>query len=162
MRFRGYMGDVEAIIRTRSGWQGVSDPRRGGGGAGYSLPVKVDRSASLIFAPTGITTSRSAVSTATAAPASADDSAGRRAGSPADHLADDCAGHDTDTHLARFAGTDSAHLEGVLDVGDVGVGTDCPFTITLVARIAIVPSLSLLFLAGLSTSIVKVTSARRE
>jgi gamma-glutamyltranspeptidase/glutathione hydrolase len=28
-------GDVEAIVRTRSGWQGVSDPRRGGGGAGY-------------------------------------------------------------------------------------------------------------------------------
>jgi gamma-glutamyltranspeptidase/glutathione hydrolase len=31
----GYWGDVEAIIRTPSGWQGVSDPRRGGGGAGY-------------------------------------------------------------------------------------------------------------------------------
>jgi gamma-glutamyltranspeptidase/glutathione hydrolase len=28
-------GDVEAIIRTPGGWQGVSDPRRGGGGAGY-------------------------------------------------------------------------------------------------------------------------------
>ena len=28
-------GDVEAIIRTPSGWQGVSDPRHGGGGAGY-------------------------------------------------------------------------------------------------------------------------------
>ncbi|HEV8149212.1 MAG TPA: gamma-glutamyltransferase [Gemmatimonadales bacterium] len=28
-------GDVEAIIRTPTGWQGVSDPRRGGGGAGY-------------------------------------------------------------------------------------------------------------------------------
>jgi gamma-glutamyltranspeptidase/glutathione hydrolase len=28
-------GDVEAIVRTPSGWQGVSDPRRGGGGAGY-------------------------------------------------------------------------------------------------------------------------------
>lgn len=28
-------GDVEAIIRTPSGWQGVTDPRRGGGGAGY-------------------------------------------------------------------------------------------------------------------------------
>jgi gamma-glutamyltranspeptidase / glutathione hydrolase len=28
-------GDVEAIIRTARGWQGVSDPRRGGGGAGY-------------------------------------------------------------------------------------------------------------------------------
>ena len=33
--FRGYWGDVEAIIRTPAGWQGVSDPRRGGGGAGY-------------------------------------------------------------------------------------------------------------------------------
>jgi gamma-glutamyltranspeptidase/glutathione hydrolase len=32
---RGNMGDVEAIIRTARGWQGVSDPRRGGGGAGY-------------------------------------------------------------------------------------------------------------------------------
>jgi gamma-glutamyltranspeptidase/glutathione hydrolase len=31
----GYWGDVEAIIRTPDGWQGVSDPRRGGGGAGY-------------------------------------------------------------------------------------------------------------------------------
>jgi gamma-glutamyltranspeptidase / glutathione hydrolase len=31
----GYWGDVEAIIRTPTGWQGVSDPRRGGGGAGY-------------------------------------------------------------------------------------------------------------------------------
>jgi gamma-glutamyltranspeptidase/glutathione hydrolase len=31
----GRWGDVEAIIRTASGWQGVSDPRRGGGGAGY-------------------------------------------------------------------------------------------------------------------------------
>jgi gamma-glutamyltranspeptidase/glutathione hydrolase len=30
-----YWGDVEAIIRTPQGWQGVSDPRRGGGGAGY-------------------------------------------------------------------------------------------------------------------------------
>jgi gamma-glutamyltranspeptidase/glutathione hydrolase len=28
-------GDVEAIIRTSQGWQGISDPRRGGGGAGY-------------------------------------------------------------------------------------------------------------------------------
>jgi gamma-glutamyltranspeptidase/glutathione hydrolase len=28
-------GDVEAIIRTSKGWQGVSDPRRGGAGAGY-------------------------------------------------------------------------------------------------------------------------------
>jgi gamma-glutamyltranspeptidase len=26
---------VEAIIRTSEGWEGVSDPRRGGGGAGY-------------------------------------------------------------------------------------------------------------------------------
>jgi gamma-glutamyltranspeptidase/glutathione hydrolase len=33
--FRGTWGDVEAIIRTAQGWQGVSDPRRGGGGAGY-------------------------------------------------------------------------------------------------------------------------------
>ncbi|HXE57958.1 MAG TPA: gamma-glutamyltransferase [Gemmatimonadales bacterium] len=32
---RGYSGDVEAIIRTPRGWQGVSDPRLGGGGAGY-------------------------------------------------------------------------------------------------------------------------------
>jgi gamma-glutamyltranspeptidase/glutathione hydrolase len=31
----GYWGDVEAIIRTSGGWEGVSDPRRGGGGAGY-------------------------------------------------------------------------------------------------------------------------------
>jgi gamma-glutamyltranspeptidase/glutathione hydrolase len=31
----GYWGDVEAIERTTQGWQGVSDPRRGGGGAGY-------------------------------------------------------------------------------------------------------------------------------
>lgn len=31
---RGYMGDVEAIIRTPAGWLGASDPRRGGGGAG--------------------------------------------------------------------------------------------------------------------------------
>lgn len=30
-----HWGDVEAIIRTPAGWQGVSDPRRGGGGAGY-------------------------------------------------------------------------------------------------------------------------------
>ena len=35
IRYRDYMGDVEAIIRTPTGWQGVSDPRRGGGGAGY-------------------------------------------------------------------------------------------------------------------------------
>jgi gamma-glutamyltranspeptidase / glutathione hydrolase len=32
---RHLWGDVEAIIRTPDGWQGVSDPRRGGGGAGY-------------------------------------------------------------------------------------------------------------------------------
>jgi gamma-glutamyltranspeptidase/glutathione hydrolase len=32
---RGYWGDVEGIIRTEDGWQGVSDPRGGGGGAGY-------------------------------------------------------------------------------------------------------------------------------
>jgi gamma-glutamyltranspeptidase/glutathione hydrolase len=32
---KGYSGDVEAIIRTPTGWQGVSDPRLGGGGAGY-------------------------------------------------------------------------------------------------------------------------------
>jgi gamma-glutamyltranspeptidase/glutathione hydrolase len=31
----GLWGDVEAIIRTAEGWQGVSDTRRGGGGAGY-------------------------------------------------------------------------------------------------------------------------------
>jgi gamma-glutamyltranspeptidase/glutathione hydrolase len=31
----GYWGDVEAIQRVAGGWQGVSDPRRGGGGAGY-------------------------------------------------------------------------------------------------------------------------------
>ncbi|TFG48708.1 MAG: gamma-glutamyltransferase [Gemmatimonadales bacterium] len=28
-------GDIEAIMRTASGWIGVSDPRSGGGGAGY-------------------------------------------------------------------------------------------------------------------------------
>jgi gamma-glutamyltranspeptidase/glutathione hydrolase len=33
--YRGYMGDVEAIIRTERGWLGASDPRRGGGGAGW-------------------------------------------------------------------------------------------------------------------------------
>jgi len=32
---RGTWGDVEAIIRTADGWQGVSDPRLAGGGAGY-------------------------------------------------------------------------------------------------------------------------------
>lgn len=35
IRLRSLMGDVQAIRRTPSGWQGVSDPRRGGGGAGY-------------------------------------------------------------------------------------------------------------------------------
>ena len=35
IKIRGRFGDVEAIIRTASGWQGVSDPRLGGGGAGY-------------------------------------------------------------------------------------------------------------------------------
>ena len=33
--FRTRWGDVEAIIRTPTGWEGVSDPRLGGGGAGY-------------------------------------------------------------------------------------------------------------------------------
>jgi gamma-glutamyltranspeptidase/glutathione hydrolase len=32
---QGYFGDVEAIIRTASGWEGVSDPRLGGGGSGF-------------------------------------------------------------------------------------------------------------------------------
>jgi len=32
---RNQWGDVEAIIRIAGGWQGVSDPRLGGGGAGY-------------------------------------------------------------------------------------------------------------------------------
>ncbi|HEU5049576.1 MAG TPA: gamma-glutamyltransferase [Gemmatimonadales bacterium] len=31
----GTSGDVEAIIRTGEGWEGVSDPRYGGGGAGF-------------------------------------------------------------------------------------------------------------------------------
>jgi len=31
----GYTGDIEAIIKTPTGWQGVSDPRYGGAGAGY-------------------------------------------------------------------------------------------------------------------------------
>ena len=31
----GTSGDVEAIIRTEAGWQGVSDPRYGGAGAGF-------------------------------------------------------------------------------------------------------------------------------
>jgi gamma-glutamyltranspeptidase/glutathione hydrolase len=35
VKSQGYWGDVEAIIRTPAGWQGVSDPRRGGGAAGY-------------------------------------------------------------------------------------------------------------------------------
>jgi gamma-glutamyltranspeptidase/glutathione hydrolase len=35
VRRRSYMGDVQAIARTPAGWQGISDPRRGGGGAGY-------------------------------------------------------------------------------------------------------------------------------
>lgn len=35
LEYRGRWGDVEAIIRTPTGWQGVSDPRLGGGGAGY-------------------------------------------------------------------------------------------------------------------------------
>lgn len=35
VNLQGYSGDVEAIIRTELGWQGVSDPRLGGGGAGY-------------------------------------------------------------------------------------------------------------------------------
>ncbi|MEO8293961.1 MAG: gamma-glutamyltransferase [Gemmatimonadota bacterium] len=33
--YNGSWGDVEAIIRTKHGWQGVSDPRLGGGGSGY-------------------------------------------------------------------------------------------------------------------------------
>lgn len=35
LRTTGSMGDVEAIARIPGGWQGVSDPRLGGGGAGY-------------------------------------------------------------------------------------------------------------------------------
>jgi gamma-glutamyltranspeptidase/glutathione hydrolase len=35
VEFRDRWGDVEAIIRTRDGWEGVSDPRLGGGGSGY-------------------------------------------------------------------------------------------------------------------------------
>jgi gamma-glutamyltranspeptidase/glutathione hydrolase len=31
----GRSGDIEAIIRVPGGWLGVSDPRLGGGGAGY-------------------------------------------------------------------------------------------------------------------------------
>jgi gamma-glutamyltranspeptidase/glutathione hydrolase len=32
---QGRWGDVQAIIRTKNGWEGVSDGRYGGGGAGY-------------------------------------------------------------------------------------------------------------------------------
>lgn len=32
---RGRWGDVQGIIRTKDGWEGVSDPRGGGGGSGY-------------------------------------------------------------------------------------------------------------------------------
>ncbi|MFZ5623652.1 MAG: gamma-glutamyltransferase [Gemmatimonadota bacterium] len=35
IKVRDPWGDVEAIIRIPGGWQGVSDPRLGGGGAGY-------------------------------------------------------------------------------------------------------------------------------
>jgi gamma-glutamyltranspeptidase/glutathione hydrolase len=35
IRGHDLLGDVEAIIRTHAGWLGASDPRRGGGGAGY-------------------------------------------------------------------------------------------------------------------------------
>jgi gamma-glutamyltranspeptidase/glutathione hydrolase len=35
VEFRGRWGDVEAIIRVPEGWEGVSDPRLGGGGSGY-------------------------------------------------------------------------------------------------------------------------------
>jgi gamma-glutamyltranspeptidase/glutathione hydrolase len=35
VEFRSRWGDVEAIIRIPEGWQGVSDPRLGGGGSGY-------------------------------------------------------------------------------------------------------------------------------
>ena len=35
LEIRGRWGDVEAIIRTATGWEGVSDPRLGGGGSGY-------------------------------------------------------------------------------------------------------------------------------
>ena len=31
----GTSGDIEAIIRDGDGWKGVTDPRYGGGGAGY-------------------------------------------------------------------------------------------------------------------------------
>ncbi|NOT10021.1 MAG: gamma-glutamyltransferase [Gemmatimonadales bacterium] len=35
IRYRPLIGDVAAIIRTATGWQAVSDPRRSGGGAGH-------------------------------------------------------------------------------------------------------------------------------
>ena len=35
LEFRTHWGDVEAIIRIGEGWEGVSDPRGGGGGSGY-------------------------------------------------------------------------------------------------------------------------------
>lgn len=35
MEIKTRWGDVEAIIRTSTGWLGASDPRLGGGGAGY-------------------------------------------------------------------------------------------------------------------------------
>jgi gamma-glutamyltranspeptidase / glutathione hydrolase len=35
LEFHTHWGDVEAIIRIREGWEGVSDPRGGGGGSGY-------------------------------------------------------------------------------------------------------------------------------
>lgn len=35
VKIQGRWGDVEAIIRTPNGWEGVSDPRYGGGGSGY-------------------------------------------------------------------------------------------------------------------------------
>jgi gamma-glutamyltranspeptidase / glutathione hydrolase len=35
IQYSGWWGDVEAIIRTRNGWKGVSDPRLGGAGSGY-------------------------------------------------------------------------------------------------------------------------------
>ena len=42
---RGYWGDVEAIIRTPAGWQGVSDPRRGGGGSASPSAANLPRHA---------------------------------------------------------------------------------------------------------------------
>jgi gamma-glutamyltranspeptidase/glutathione hydrolase len=35
LRIAGVGGDVEAIMRVGAGWEGVSDPRSGGGAAGY-------------------------------------------------------------------------------------------------------------------------------